>query len=184
MVLVELPQVVLKLSGSLAAPVTGASVQVNYAADDSEAPVYDEIGNAVANPLTTSHGRVEGWVEEGSYKLEISHPAATIEPYTERFEAVVGRGHLDLLKALAAAPDALMTSGITRDADGAITAASVTWPDGTPGTYSGTAAVQAPGAVDSYTVTYGSPVVHTFTQPTVTRDASGYVTTRPAITVS
>lgn len=74
----------------------------------------------------------------------------------------------------------------TRDSNGAITTASVEWPDGTPGTFTtDTASTTFPGAIDAYHVTYGSPAVHTYTQPAVTRDASsGAVTAQPMMTVS
>lgn len=86
-----------------------------------------------------------------------------------------------VLLAAAANPDVLVFGTITRDSNGAATGATVTWPDGTSGTYTGTASTSFPGAVDSYTITYGSS---TYTQPTVTRDSSGAVTSRPAITVT
>jgi len=82
-------------------------------------------------------------------------------------------------------PDLLIVGAITRDANGAATSAPVVWPDGTAGTYTATTVSPAhPGAVDAYTVTYGSPVTSTYTQPAVTRDASGAVTTRPGMTVA
>jgi hypothetical protein len=90
----------------------------------------------------------------------------------------------DVRRALATNPDMLVTGTITRDANGAATSASVTWPDGTVGTYTGTASAAFPGAVDSYTITYGSPATATYTQPTVTRDSAGSVTNRPAMTVT
>lgn len=90
-----------------------------------------------------------------------------------------------LRTALARTPDSLITGTITRDANGAATSADVTWPDGTPGTYTAlTVSSSFPGAVDSYSITYGSPATATYTQPTVTRDSSGAATTVPAITVS
>lgn len=87
---------------------------------------------------------------------------------------------------MAAVPDMLLTGAITRDANGAVTAATVTWPDGATGTYSGTASTAFPGAVDRYTITHVlNGVTTTYTQPTVTRDSTtGAVTNRPAITVS
>lgn len=81
--------------------------------------------------------------------------------------------------------DDIITGVITRDVNGAATSASVIWPDGTPGTYTATSLNGTfLGAVDGYTVTYGSPVRLTFTQPAVTRNASGAVTNRPAMTVA
>lgn len=89
------------------------------------------------------------------------------------------------LVSLARTPDVLIAGTITRDANGAATSAPVVWPDGTPGTYTALVVSTAhPGAVDSYSVTYGSPVSKTFTQPTVTRNAAGAVTACPAIVVS
>jgi len=86
--------------------------------------------------------------------------------------------------SLAGNPDALIVGAITRDGNGAATGAGVVWPDGSVGTYAGTPSAGTPGAIDSYTITYGSPVTKTYTQPTVTRNASGAVITRPAITVA
>lgn len=81
-------------------------------------------------------------------------------------------------------PDALIFGAITRDADGAATAADVVWPDGTAGTYTADAvSTTFPGAVDAYHVTYGT--TKTVTQPAVTRDpSSGAVTVRPAMVVT
>lgn len=82
-------------------------------------------------------------------------------------------------------PDAIIYGAITRNSDGAATSAPVIWPDGAVGTYTATVLSSAyPGAVDAYTITYGSPVTRTYTQPTVTRDASGAVTNRPALVVT
>jgi hypothetical protein len=90
-----------------------------------------------------------------------------------------------MLASVARTPDSLVTGTVTRDANGAATSASVTWPDGTPGTYTALVVSTAfPGAVDSYQITYGSPVTATYTQPTVTRNGNGATTAVPAITVS
>ena len=88
------------------------------------------------------------------------------------------------LVQLARDPSQLFSGAVTRDAGGAAVSASVTWPDGVTGVYSGTASTTIAGAIDSYTVTRaGSPTV-TFTQPAVTRNPAGHVTNRPPITVS
>ena len=87
---------------------------------------------------------------------------------------------------LAKSPDLLITGAITRDANGAATSAPVTWPDGSPGTYTAdTVSTAFPGAVDAYHITYGSPVTKTYTQPLITRDpSSGAATNVPAIVVT
>ncbi|MGB7237158.1 MAG: hypothetical protein WBD41_14385 [Rhodococcus sp. (in: high G+C Gram-positive bacteria)] len=90
------------------------------------------------------------------------------------------------LSVLAKNPDNLISGSIVRNSDNAVTSAAVRWPDGTVGTYTSTTLSSAfPGAVDAYTVTYGSPVTKTFTQPAVTRDSTtGAVTAVPAIVES
>ncbi|MGW8936900.1 hypothetical protein, partial [Gordonia terrae] len=87
------------------------------------------------------------------------------------------------LKQLARTPDSLIAGAVTRNSDGVVTSAPVLWPDGTPGTYT-TTAIHTSGAVNAYTITYGSPVTKIFTQPTITRDSSGAATNVPAVTVS
>lgn len=88
------------------------------------------------------------------------------------------------LRAWAQNPDAMFVGTVTRDTYGAPTAAAVTWPDGTAGVYTGIASTSAPGAVDSYTVTWAGTTTRTVAQPAVTRDASGVVVSRPARTVA
>jgi len=84
--------------------------------------------------------------------------------------------------ALARTPDVLITGTVTRNSAGAVTSAPVTWPDGVTGTYTAdTLSTLFPGAVDAYHVTHGSA---TYTQPAVTRDATGAVTAAPQIVVT
>ena len=88
------------------------------------------------------------------------------------------------LLALARVPEALFSGAVTVNADQVPTSANVEWPDGVTGVYSGTPSEHFPGALDAYTITrVGSPT-KTYTQPSVTRNASGAITNRPAITVS
>lgn len=85
-------------------------------------------------------------------------------------------------KVIAADPDSIIVGDITRDVNGAATAAGVEWPDGTLGDYTATVvSVDFPGLVDAYTVTKGTI---TYTQPQVTRNADGAIINRPAIVVS
>lgn len=95
------------------------------------------------------------------------------------------QGALDALQ-LAAVPDILIVGTISRNSDGAATTASLVWPDGDLGVFTATVFnATFPGAVDAYTVTkIHNAVTTTYTQPTVTRDSTGAVINRPAITVS
>lgn len=81
-------------------------------------------------------------------------------------------------------PSLLFSGAITRDLNGAPVSASVTWPDGSTGIYSGTASDTFPGALDAYTVTKAGVTTTTYTQPAVTRDLAGNITNRPPITAS
>ena len=88
------------------------------------------------------------------------------------------------LVQLARDPSQLFAGSVTRDGNGAPTSATVAWPDGVTGVYSGTASPTFPGAVDGYTVTRtGTPTI-TYTQPAVTRDPAGHITNRPPLTVT
>ncbi len=94
--------------------------------------------------------------------------------------------YYDVNKQFAGNTDMIISGTITRDANDAATSAPVVWPDGTAGVYTALVLSSAfLGAVDSYSITYvGTDSTRTYTQPTVTRNANGAVTARPAITVS
>ena len=74
----------------------------------------------------------------------------------------------------------------TRNSDGAITTATIAWPDGATGVFTGLVLSSAfPGAVDSWSATYvGTNKSLTVTQPTVTRNSDGAVTVQPAPTIA
>lgn len=71
----------------------------------------------------------------------------------------------------------------TRNSDGLVTAATVIWPDGSEGTFTGVADGTWK-AYASFMVTHVSSG-KTVSQPAVTRDETyGYVTNQPALTVT
>lgn len=73
----------------------------------------------------------------------------------------------------------------TRNANDAITSASILWPDGTGGTYTAdTLSATFLGATDAWHATYNGTPAKTITQPAVTRNANGAVTAQPAITIA
>jgi hypothetical protein len=89
-----------------------------------------------------------------------------------------------MLLQFGADPSLIFSGSITRNGDGATISATVKWPNGVVGVYSGTPSATFPAAIDSYTITYaGTPTV-TVTQPGVTRDSDGYVTNSPALTIT
>lgn len=88
---VELLVTVDKIVSSNLQPVSGASVQVNVRSTGSPATVYagETGGTTVSNPLVTdANGRVNGWVDEGSYVLGIS--GSGITSYNQPYEATRG----------------------------------------------------------------------------------------------
>jgi hypothetical protein len=84
---------------------------------------------------------------------------------------------------LAKMPDSITTGAVTVDANNLVTSAAVVWPDGKLGTLTITSR-DANNAVLAYNITYGSPVIKTFTQPAITRNAAGAATNVPQIVVS
>ena len=113
-------------------------------------------------------------IPSGPAALPTSAPIATVTSINGQTGAV------DTYAQLARDPWALFTGTITYT-NGAPTSAAVTWPDATTGVYTGTPSSAFPGSIDAYTITKGST---TYTQPAVTRDASGNITSQPAIVVS
>lgn len=92
-----------------------------------------------------------------------------------------------LMLALARDPELIIIGTITRDSEGLVPTAELVWPDGSPGVFTVEEySVDFPGAVDSYSVTY-LPTVgpdKTYTQPVMTRDASGAVIVRPDMVIT
>lgn len=70
----------------------------------------------------------------------------------------------------------------TFDVNNCVQTATVKWPDGSSGTFTTTVEDPTFYAVNAYTVTHVNSG-KTVTQTTVTRNAAGLVTTKPALTV-
>jgi microcystin-dependent protein len=94
---VEIPIVVQKPSatvvgGAVNLAVSGASVQVNIRGGGPATVYAGETGaTTVANPLTTTtEGRIDGWLDEGSYNLVVS--GSGITTYTQAIDLVRGDG--------------------------------------------------------------------------------------------
>lgn len=66
--------------------ITGAAVAVYDRGTTDLVPVYaEQTGDTeVDNPILTVNGRIEGWLEEGSYDLAVTHGAVE---YTQAYEA-------------------------------------------------------------------------------------------------
>jgi hypothetical protein len=147
--------------------------------------------NAAAEAAAAAQAELEARIEAGNFKGEKGADGSNVLPTDDAIEAAITGAGTKTKAALSATyasyvslaknPDLLITGDVTR-VDGVVTAAAVVWPDGSPGTFTPT--YDSSGAVASYTITYGSPATKTFTQPTITRDASGAATSIPQIVVS
>lgn len=178
-------------------PLDGGVAQVILPHTDQPG-FQDEAGNAFTNwhytararyekgndkkhlPLTTfqlASGQTDvdlSLIPAGAAALPTLAPLATITSFNGK------TGAIDTRLGDAKTPEAMWTGTRTLDANGAVTSAAVTWPDGTTGTYAGTPSTAFPGSIDAYTITYGT--THVYTQPAVTRDTAGNITNQPAIT--
>lgn len=131
---------------------------------DDPTDAHDASAVSVASPLT---GTVQSVLEDHETQL------GSVESSSR-------------LLVLAYDPDGLLVGVFTRDVNDAITSAPAVWPDGATGVFTATVLSTAfPGAIDAYTITHTlNAVTTTYTQSTMTRNANGAVTIRPAITVS
>lgn len=177
-----------------ASAVVSAAVAALVASAPAALDTLNELASALGDDAafaTTVTNALAGKAAKASNLADLGSPSAARTNLGLAVLAASGRlaDATDLstayLAVLAANPDNLIVGSIMRDSNGAATSAPVVWPDGTVGTYTADTVSSAfPGAVDAYHITYGSPATKTYTQPAVTRDASGAVTARPAVTVA
>jgi hypothetical protein len=114
------------------------------------------------------------------------HPFLTLQGVAGAYQQLISGTQAKILAW--ALSSAYVLTNATRDVNGAVTVATLTWPDGSVGTFTTDVASTAfPGTVDAYHVTYtvpGTNAVITLTQTTVTRDANGAVLSQPTPTFS
>jgi microcystin-dependent protein len=123
------------VSGNLQ-PAAGVSVLVQKRGSGTTIPVYasETGGTTVSNPLVTdADGRINGWVDSGSYNLTIS--GSGITTYTQPYESVRGDG-VDLIAA-AAVDTAQIKDGAVTPAKLASTISTTIVPTGTIVQYAG-----------------------------------------------
>jgi hypothetical protein len=145
---------------------------------------YTIVGSASVTPSLAPGGSSGEFVTYQAFSTDYQ-PMLNVKPLATldaRYGAVLNT-HL-LAWAYA---QAFRLVSATRDANEAITTASVVWPDGSTGTFTtDTASTAFPGAIDAYHVTYipASGPTKTIAQTAVTRDGAGAVTAQPGLVVS
>lgn len=177
------------------APAEGGVAQVMLPHTD-QAGFQDEAGNAFTNWHYTARTRYEKGndkkhltlttfqIPAGQSEIDLSlvptGPAAlpTLAPIATVTSINGFTGAVDTYAQLARTPEVLFDGPITLTG-GAPTSAAVLWPDGTAGVYTGIPSATFTGTIDAYTITYGTTRI--YTQPAVTRDATGNITNQPAI---
>lgn len=175
---------------STSTPLSAAALEdlESRLADHASASATEAITQASA--ALTTHGAdttsVHGIADTTALALksETTAAIATAQAYTNTTvnDEAETRADVDLMAA-AADPSQLLATETAWDTDtGLPTVGTVRWPDGATGTYTATC---DDWGVASYVVTHVlGGVTRTFTQPTVTRNADGRVTPRPAIVES
>jgi hypothetical protein len=104
---VEIAEVVIAPTG---AAIPDASVLVLERGTEATATLYsaESGGTILANPLEAdAAGRIEAWVDEGSYDLEVSAPGFVT--YAARVEAVAGATVVDLVERVTTVEDETAT---------------------------------------------------------------------------
>jgi hypothetical protein len=79
--------------------------------------------------------------------------------------------------------EAFELTAVTRDSNDVVTSATVKWPDGSGGLFTATAVNATWHLVDAYTITHTASGM-TVTQAAMTRNSTGAVTAKPALTVA
>ena len=171
-----------RLAGTNVLMATNVTVRVYEADGTTEATLYTDRTKATTadNPTgVDSAGNLEFFADPGTYVLSILESG--IESATN---TVVVQPDPTAIDEWAAAGAFDMTA-ITYDATytSVISTATVAWPDGSAGTFTATDINATWEAIDAFTVTHDDSGL-TVTQPTVTRNAAGNVTTKPALTIA
>lgn len=172
----------MRASGGQLRPATNATVGVYESDGLTVATLYTDrtkVG-AASNPVDVdAAGNLEFFADPGTYVLsiresgtEVATNTVIVSPDATAIETWVAAGAFDMVSITY---DATYTS--------VISTASVVWPDGSVGTFTTTDINETWEAIDAFTVTH-SGSGKTVTQAAVTRNASGLVTAKPALSIA
>lgn len=134
--------------------------------------------NSTAAEHVTDHNTVHGF-----YNTHPADPAAHSGTYELLPSGIVSGTNAGITLKDWAQGECYEATALTRDANDAVTTATVKWPDGSAGTFTATTINATWNTVDAYTVSHTSSGL-TVTQAAVTRNANGAVTVKPALTVA
>lgn len=138
---------------------------------------------ATAAFLPLAGGTMTGAVNAGGYTLSnLGAPSSANDAATKTYVDSAAPGIVTNLRAWTQSAAYQLTSA-TYDSDNVLSSATVTWPDGSSGTFTRTAKNATFLVVDAFTITHATSG-KTVTQSTVTRNANGSITTQPALSVA
>lgn len=176
------------------------SFTVTDPTSNASVPLYSDSDKTplVGSPHTDTDGNATVFCDASQGPIKITVPltgkSITVPPIIDgRDLASIGEaigsgvviGSNDWLIQIVTAEAFVAWGSTTRDSNGALLTANVTWPDGISGTYVGDTVSSAfPGFVDAWHFTYAATTPKTITQPLVTRGPGGEITVRPQLIVS
>jgi hypothetical protein len=188
-------EVLLRKAGNrVAPPAANTTVQVYQSDGSAAASLYTDRTKATAadNPVSVdASGNLEFFAAPGTYVLSIRESGSEVAtntivvlPDPAEPSTVEGPTDEQMLREWAMGGDFEMTT-ITYDGTytSVISTATVKWPDESAGTFTTTDINETWDAIDAFTVSHTDSGL-TVTQSTVTRNGSGMVTTKPALTIA
>lgn len=138
---------------------------------------------ATAAFLPLAGGTMTGAVNAGGYTLSnLGAPSASSDAATKSYVDSAAPGINTNLRAWTQSAAYQLTSA-TYDSDNVLSSATVTWPDGSGGTFTRTVKNSTYLTVDAFTITHTTSG-KTVTQSTVTRNSNGSITAQPTLSVA
>lgn len=141
------------------------------------------VDTKAANYLPLAGGTMTGAVNAGGYTLSnLGAPSASGDAATKSYVDSAAPGINVNLRAWTQSAAYQLTSA-TYDSDNVLSSATVTWPDGSGGTFTRTVKNSTYLTVDAFTITHTTSG-KTVTQSTVTRNSNGSITAQPTLSVA
>ena len=138
---------------------------------------------ATASFLPLSGGTLTGALDMGSHKVtSVTDPTSAQDAATKAYVDAAAPGIVTNLRGWTQSAAYQLTSA-TYDSDNVLSSATVTWPDGSSGTFTRTTKNSVYLTVDAFTITH-SVSGKTVTQSAVTRNSNGSITAQPALSVA
>ena len=138
---------------------------------------------ATAAFLPLAGGTMSGQINAGGIVIaNVGTPSSSTDAATKAYVDANAPGLVTNLRAWTQGAAYQLTTA-TYDSDNVLSYATVTWPDGSSGTFTRTSKNATFLTVDAFTITHATSG-KTVTQSAVTRNANGSITAQPALSVT